>query len=422
MDIVRAYGNLIKKQAPERPNAALRIIKLGFALESFRTKHLANRDIPAAWRTLNHYAVGEVRKALRHPDRTVWANLFAPVEILQCFGVHTLSIEMLSSFLSGMGTEDYFMDFAENEGIAPTLCSYHKNFIGAIDSGIIPPAAFAVTTSIICDGNVCTFRHLADTHQIPSFLLDIPEHDSPEAEAYVVEQLRELIAQLEETFRKNMDYDMLREILIRENASKECYNRTLKMMRTKAYPSTLTLQMYLLFANHLNIGTPQILDFYRQMEAEVAAAPEFHGTNIFWVHLLPWYQQTLKSHFNLNPDYQIQGIELSLDYTEPLDADRPLEALAKKMIRNIYNGSYERKADMVQSVVKEIQPDGVINFCHWGCKQSAGGAMILKDKMQEIGMPFLILDGDGIDRRNSHDGQIKTRLEAFLEMIRDKEY
>ena len=30
---------------------------------------------------------------------------------------------------------------------------------------------------------------------------------------------------------------------------------------------------------------------------------------------------------------------------------------------------------------------------------------------------MLILDGDGIDKRNSHDGQIKTRLEAFLEML-----
>ena len=33
---------------------------------------------------------------------------------------------------------------------------------------------------------------------------------------------------------------------------------------------------------------------------------------------------------------------------------------------------------------------------------------------------MLILDGDGIDRRNSHDGQIKTRLEAFLEMLQTK--
>ena len=30
---------------------------------------------------------------------------------------------------------------------------------------------------------------------------------------------------------------------------------------------------------------------------------------------------------------------------------------------------------------------------------------------------MLILDGDAMDRRNSHDGQIRTRLEAFLEML-----
>ena len=34
---------------------------------------------------------------------------------------------------------------------------------------------------------------------------------------------------------------------------------------------------------------------------------------------------------------------------------------------------------------------------------------------------MLILDGDGIDKRNSHDGQIKTRLEAFLEMLDSSE-
>ena len=35
----------------------------------------------------------------------------------------------------------------------------------------------------------------------------------------------------------------------------------------------------------------------------------------------------------------------------------------------------------------------------------------------EKDLPMLILDGDGIDKRNSHDGQMKTRLEAFLEML-----
>ena len=37
--------------------------------------------------------------------------------------------------------------------------------------------------------------------------------------------------------------------------------------------------------------------------------------------------------------------------------------------------------------------------------------------MRKRGIPMLVLDGDALDRRNSHDGQIRTRLEAFLEMI-----
>lgn len=418
MGAISTYGNIIKKYAPDHPLAAFRMVKAGLVLEHFRTRHLADKNLPAAYRYLNTYAVKEVLEALRHPEKTVWANIFAPVEILQCFGVHTLSIECLSSFLSGFTIENYFLDYAENEGIAPTLCSYHKNFIGAVDSGVIPPAAFSVTTSTICDGNINTFRYLADRHHIPLVLLDIPDRYSQEAEIYVVNQIEEMIAKLEDTFHQKLEPVKLSQALFRENESKESYERTLRMMRTKAYTSTLTLQMYMLFANHLNIGTPEILRFYRQMEAEVSAAPEFDGINVFWVHLLPYYQETLKSYFNVSNKYQIQGIDMSLDYREPLDTEHPLNALAKKMINNIYTGSYERKAQMVQEIVDDIQPDGVINFCHWGCKQSSGGAMILKERLQASGMPCLILDGDGMDRRNSHDGQIKTRFEAFLEILK----
>ena len=66
-----------------------------------------------------------------------------------------------------------------------------------------------------------------------------------------------------------------------------------------------------------------------------------------------------------------------------------------------------------------IEPDAVIHFCHWGCKQASGGSLLLKETMKSRNIPMLILDGDGVDQRNSHDGQIKTRLEAFLEMIEE---
>ena len=110
---------------------------------------------------------------------------------------------------------------------------------------------------------------------------------------------------------------------------------------------------------------------------------------------------------------------MSLDFAEMLDEDHPFEALAEKTIRNLFNGSYDQKSRRLAQMASELRPDAVINFCHWGCKQAFGGSMLLKEKMQELGIPMINLDGDGIDKRNSHDGQIKTRLEAFLEMIKE---
>ena len=52
--------------------------------------------------------------------------------------------------------------------------------------------------------------------------------------------------------------------------------------------------------------------------------------------------------------------------------------------------------------------------------QASGGSMLLKESMNKLNIPMLTLDGDAVDRRNSHDGQIKTRLEAFLELINEE--
>ena len=84
-----------------------------------------------------------VADSLCRQDSYVWGNIFSPCEIMQCFGLGTLSIECLSCYLSGYRLEDYFIDYAQNTGIAPTLCSYHKTFVGAIDSGAVPVPQYA---------------------------------------------------------------------------------------------------------------------------------------------------------------------------------------------------------------------------------------------------------------------------------------
>ena len=417
MDYVKAYGELIKKTAASHPVAARRLIYAGLLEEQLRMKLRPKKEMPQALRMLNYMSLNKVYKAIRHPENSCWTNIFAPVEIMQCFGLDCVSMECLSSFMSGFMIEDFLIDTAESEGIASTLCSYHKGFIGGADSGIFPPPPLSVTTSMVCDGNINTFRHVEQTKGVPSFVIDVPNENSAYAMEYVTGQLRELISMLEELTGKKMDMGQLSHRIEMENESKQCYLDFLKEEKHRFYPKTLTLEMYLLFATHLDVGSVDSLRFFQLLKEDVKKYPERSGPNIFWVHLMPFYQETLQKYINYRSEYFIQAIDMNLDYMERLDPAHPLEALARKMLDNIYNGPYERKTEKIAELVKMMESDAVIHFCHWGCKQSSGGAMLLREKMQEAGIPMLILDGDAMDRRNSHDGQIRTRLEAFLEML-----
>ena len=41
----------------------------------------------------------------------------------------------------------------------------------------------------------------------------------------------------------------------------------------------------------------------------------------------------------------------------------------------------------------------------------------MKAGLEEAGFPTLVLDGDGCARRNMPEGQVATRVQAFLEML-----
>lgn len=49
---------------------------------------------------------------------------------------------------------------------------------------------------------------------------------------------------------------------------------------------------------------------------------------------------------------------MNLDYMDELDTTHPLEALATKMLNNLYNGPYEKKS-------KYGRKTGKRNACRW---------------------------------------------------------
>lgn len=417
MDIIETYGGLIKKYAGRQPQTALKMITAGLALEHFRLTKFGEKGTPRSLQYLSDICIQYLREALNHPEQSAWVNVFAPTEILHAMGIYPLFIEAFSSYLTGFKCEDFFIDCAERCGIAETLCSYHKAFIGAAEAGLLPKPKFAVATSMICDGNINTFRYLSDKYNIPRYIIDVPYEYSRDSEAYVVGQLKEMVGLLEETMGKKLDEDRLKAVIRMENQSREFLRRYKKSLRKKYFPKSLSLEMRLLFTSHVFMGRQETYNFYKMLSEEIETYDDSMALRVFWVHLIPFYQSALRQYFHANPRYQMLGHDFEFSFLEDLDDAHPYEAVAKKMLTCLYNGPYERKVKGILEMIDILKPDAVVNFCHWGCKQSSGGVTLLRDALKEKNIPFLILDGDAVDRRNGHDGQIKTRLEAFLEMV-----
>jgi benzoyl-CoA reductase/2-hydroxyglutaryl-CoA dehydratase subunit BcrC/BadD/HgdB len=77
-------------------------------------------------------------------------------------------------------------------------------------------------------------------------------------------------------------------------------------------------------------------------------------------------------------------------------------------------GSPKKRTDHINSLVRNYRVDGIINFAHWGCRTSSGAISVLKE---HIDAPLLSVDTDLVDSESASEGQVKTRVEGFMEML-----
>lgn len=140
---------------------------------------------------------------------------------------------------------------------------------------------------------------------------------------------------------------------------------------------------------------------------------------LLWLHLKPYYKNNIFSFLEQN-NFRVVFEEINYVYWPELNPKRPFESLAKKLISHPLNGSIDNRINAILNMVNEYNVDGTILFAHWGCRHSNGGARIIKDTLQQRNIPTLILDGDCLNKNNSSEGQILTRIQGFMEILEKK--
>lgn len=418
--LVEKFGTYVSSLVREHPERARRLLVTAYQGKKLQLDHFPEKSLSPA----RQFMAGESMKAilapLRNPRQGALVSIFMPCELLHVFGIHPMFAEAMACYINGAMAEKGFAEYAESCGIGETYCSYHKVLLGGILSGVIPSPGFIVNTSLVCDANNLTFRCAAEHYRIPWHYIDVPYERTTESERYVAEQLRRFAGFLEDYTGRKLDEESLKEAVGRSARTLDLFRRCQRAKKGKYLHNNLTSELYEVFGTHVLLGTPQMEQYGEMLLKDIEDSGQDQGIRLLWMHTIPYYQEPLRELLNFSGRCQVVSCDMNFDAFCELDPEQPFESMARRLVFNSFNGSADNRIRRSIRMCREQEIDGVVYFCHWGCKQTLAAAGNARQMLEDAGIPVLILDGDGCDRRNAGDGQTATRIQAFLEMLEER--
>ncbi len=416
MDLV----NVIKERFSDRLEPSTFHSRLFWRTAESLARSPLNRPRWKADRVSLAYFLSISRDAYLGRGPVVWCNLFAPSELVLGLGCVPFYPEMATAVVAAAGMAPRFIDRAAEEGFSPDACSFHRCMLGLALEGFMPEPALLLAVNYPCDSAPLSFAFCGELYGRPQVTIDVPLPGRQGGQPLLAAQLEETAGTLASfSGRRGAEVGKgLSGALERSNQAL-LYLREVEEMRKR---DDCTLDgvdamggISVLFGS---LGSQAGADFYRLLAQELRERGCAGGGSIrlMWMHIKPWYAQSISSILSRH------GARLVCEeYThatwEPMDPRDPYNSLAAKLCSHFLVGPAERRASHLADLAEEYRVDGAIHYNHWGCRQSCGGAALVKQELQARGIPTLILDGDCVDEREYQEGQVSTRLEAFLESL-----
>ena len=356
--------------------------------------------------------------------RVAWCGIATPYDLFAALDVTPCFVEFVGATLASTGMAPPMLEAAEEAGYSTDSCAYHRAVLAADMAGLVLAPDFVVGTSCPCSGGLAVVESMAKRHGAGLFVVHVPPSDSEEAVAYLADQYREMLGFVEKQLGERLDPDRLRRAMELSNRTRELMVELYDLVGAVPSPArrrdmvNVGITLPLLFGTEAGVA---VAETYRdELAAKLADRPADlprESARLLWLQNRIQFRNPLDDILGDEFGASVVAEELNSVWWEPLDLDDPLRSMARRTLASPLMLSADRRIEHLVKMVRQYDIDGVINPCHWGCRQGTGTRGLLQRGLQEHGIPVLNLDVDCIDSRNFAEGQLRTRLEAFLEMV-----
>lgn len=377
-----------------------------------------------AFRIWVQFLLKIMQQAYNHKRPVIWMNSFVPSEIVYGIGAIPFFPELMASLASYMGWSDRPIARADTY-ISSDLCSFYRCALGLTLEGFLPRPDLILSSSHLCDGANKLFHYFSKIYNCPHLMLDPPYHEGSSGHRYMKEQIQETVEKVCHCLSLPLNKERLSLTLNLSNQTRKYMAKINGLRRSipSPFPGSEGLS-YLSGMNFYSIGSPWAVRFYQSLyhfiQNRVSKRKGYLSKEKFrllWLHhVRPYYKNEIFSILNQR-EASVSFEESNYLYWPPLDPLSPWESFTKKILSNVWAGPLERRMKAIEKMIGNYSIDGVIHFSHWGCRQSCGGAAVIGEWLKEKNIPYLILPGDCVDPKNYSQGQTRTRVEAFLEMM-----
>lgn len=395
---------------------------------------------------------GVMSQAKQQGKTLAWCGVGTPAEILRTMDIVPIFGEPYGAICGASPINSELMEATEAHGYGRNFCSYARSFIGSAllnkgPLGIMPQADIIISVKEACNTHISWWEVLSRHFDTPFYVIDQPLMQRgvrPQHLDYMKVQIEGFIDFLETHTGRKLDEERFIEAIILTHEARKLWDQVLSYC--KRVPSLLNVKSQLsLMVPAVDLkGTQRAVDFYGRLVDEleeranrgVAAVAE-EEARLLWDNVPLWYNLNLLNYLEgqgvvltISPYTSMWGLETKkqcgyddqsyelLEWKEPSNMDQAITEVAKGYCFNPLGADIPSQVTYYSNMARDYKVDGIISHSNRGCKNlSLNRTDVMKLVEDELDIPVVIFEANMSDPREYSDGQVKTRLDAFLEML-----